>query len=87
MLKCCRCVVVSRGAVTAGVSAPCEPGLVRVALNERSATPLLRLTEGPLGLVALPGEGYLLGTAAGLWSWPGQGTPERIGAGLTPGPG
>ncbi len=86
-LRCCRSLVVSRGVVTAAVSAPCEPGLVRVALNERSATPLLRLAEGPLGLVVLPGGGFVLGTAEGLWSWPGQGTPERIGAGLTPGPG
>ncbi len=86
-LRCCRCLVFARGAVVAGVSAPCEPGLARAVLNEGSAAPLLRLAEGPLGLVALPGAGFLLGTAEGLWSWPGQGTPERIGAGLTPGPG
>jgi hypothetical protein len=86
-IKCCRSLVVARGAVTAGVGAPCEPGLVRVALNERSAVSLLRLANGPLGLVALPGGAYLFGTAEGLWSWPGQGPPERIGGGLTPGPG
>jgi hypothetical protein len=86
-LRCCHSLVVARGGITASVGAPCEPGLVRVSLNERSAAPLLRLAEGPLGVVALPGGGYVLGTAEGLWSWPGQGPPERIGAGLTPGPG
>jgi hypothetical protein len=86
-LPCCRSVVVARGAVTAGVGAPCTPGLVHVSLNERSSTPLVRLADAPLGLVALPTSGYVLGMAEGLWSWPGQGPPERIGAGLTPGPG
>ncbi len=86
-LRCCRSLAVSRGALTVGVSAPCEPGLVRVALNERSTKQLLKLQDGPLGLVPLAGEGYVFGTAEGLWSWPGQGTPERTGAGLTPGPG
>jgi hypothetical protein len=79
--------VVTRGGITAGVSAPCEPGLVRVALTERSTSSLLRLPEGPLGLVAFPGGGLVLGTSEGLWSWRGEGAPERIGAGMTPGPG
>jgi hypothetical protein len=86
-LPCCRSVVVARGAVTAGVGAPCTPGLVHVALNERSSAQLVRLADAPLGLVALPTSGYVLGMADGLWSWRGQGPPERIGAGLTPGPG
>jgi hypothetical protein len=86
-LPCCRSLVVMRGSITAGVSAPCEPGLVRVALTERSTSSLLRLPEGPLGLVAFPGGGLVLGTSEGLWSWRGEGSPERIGAGMTPGPG
>lgn len=86
-LPCCRSLVVTRGGITAGVSVPCEPGLVRVALTERSTSSLLRLPEGPLGLVAFPGGGLVLGTSEGLWSWRGEGAPERIGAGMTPGPG
>ena len=86
-LPCCRSLVVTRGGITAGVGAPCEPGLVRVALTERSTSSLLRLPEGPLGLVAFPGGGLVLGTSEGLWSWRDEGAPERIGAGMTPGPG
>ncbi len=86
-LPCCRSLVVARGGIAAAVSAPCEPGLVRVALTERSTSSLLRLPEGPLGVVAFPAGGFVLGTAEGLWSWRGEGAPERIGAGMTPGPG
>ena len=84
---CCHSLVVTRGGIAASVTAPCEPGVVRIVLADRSTSPLLRLPEGPLGLVALPAGGLVLGTADGLWSWRGEGAPERIGAGLTPGPG
>jgi hypothetical protein len=86
-VPCCLSLAVARGEVTAGVGAPCEPALVRVALNERSAVPLVKLGEGPLGLLAVPGGSYVFGTAQGLWSWSAQGVPERMGGGLTPGPG
>jgi hypothetical protein len=84
---CCHSLVLTPGGLTAAATAPCEPGLVRIVLADRSASPLLKLPEGPLGLVALPAGGMVLGTADGLWFWRGEGTPERIGAGLTPGPG
>ncbi len=86
-LPCCRSLVVARGSIAASVSTPCEPGLVRVALTERSTSSLLRLPEGPLGVVALPAGGFVLGTSGGLWSWRGEGAPEPIGTGMTPGPG
>jgi hypothetical protein len=86
-LPCCHSLAAARGTITAGVSAPCEPGLLRVGLTERTATPLLKLTDGPLGIVALPSQGYDFGGPEGLWSWSGQGAPQRISAGLTPGPG
>ena len=84
---CCRSLVLATGGLTAGATAPCDPGLVRIVLADRSASQLLKLPEGPLGLVALPTGAMVLGTADGLWLWRGEGTPERIGAGLTPGPG
>jgi hypothetical protein len=86
-LPCCHSLAAAHGSITAGVSAPCEPGLVHVGLTERTASPLLGLAGGPLGVVALPGQGYVFGGPEGLWSWSGQGAPQRIGAGLTPGPG
>jgi hypothetical protein len=84
---CCHSLVVTPGGIAAGVAAPCDPGVVRIVLADRSSSSLLRLPDGPLGLVALPAGGLVLGTADGLWSWRGEGAPERIGAGLTPGPG
>ena len=84
---CCRSLAVTRAGIAAGVSAPCEPGVARIVIAERTMSPLLRLPEGPLGLVAFPAGGLVLGIADGLWSWRGEGAPERIGAGLTPGPG
>jgi hypothetical protein len=84
---CCHSLVLARGGLAAGVTAPCEPGVARIVVAERSTSPLLKLPEGPLGLVAFPSGGMVLGTADGLWFWRGEGTPERIGAGLTPGPG
>lgn len=84
---CCHSLVVTPGGIAAGVAAPCEPGVVRIVLADRSSSSLLRLPDGPLGLVGLPAGGLVLGTADGLWSWRGEGAPERIGAGLTPGPG
>ncbi len=86
-LPCCRSVVVVRGALVGAVSAPCDPGLVRILLAEKTITSILRLGEGPLGLVALPGGAYVFGGADGLWRWKGEGAPERSTDGLTPGPG
>jgi hypothetical protein len=84
---CSHSLVVAPGGIAAGVTAPCEPGVARIDIAERSTSPILKLPEGPLGLVARPGGVLVLGTAGGLWLWRGEGTPERIGAGLTPGPG
>jgi hypothetical protein len=86
-LPCCRGLISTSGGLVAGVSPPCNAGLVRVALTERVATPLLRLPDAPLGMVPIPGGGIALGLAEGLMLWRGEGTAERIGSGLTPGPG
>jgi hypothetical protein len=84
---CCHSLVVTPGGIAAGVAAPCDPGVVRIVLADRSSSSLLRLPDGPLGLVGLPAGGLVLGASDGLWLWRGEGAPERIGAGLTPGPG
>jgi hypothetical protein len=62
------------------------PALPRVVV-ERVATPLLRLPDAPLGMVPPPGGGLALGLAEGLPLWRGEGTADRIGSRLTPGPG
>jgi hypothetical protein len=84
---CSHSLVVTPGGIAAGVAAPCDPGVVRIVLADRSSSLLLRLPDGPLGLVGLPAGGLVLGAADGLWFWRSEGAPERIGAGLTPGPG
>jgi hypothetical protein len=84
---CGHSLAVVPGGIAAGVTAPCEPGVTRIVLADRTASPLVTLPEGPLGLVALPAGGLVLGTAEGLWLWRGDRAPERVGAGVTPGPG
>ncbi len=86
-VPCCRALAATPGGLTAGVTAPCRPGLVRVALPERTATPLLELRDGPSSVVPLGNGGLAFGNAEGLFLWRGAGAPQRIGSGLTPGPG
>ncbi len=87
-LPCCHSLLASRGAVVGASGKPCEPGLVKVALADRIAKPILKLAEGPVGLVQVPGGALLFGGPDGVSRWSGEGQqPERVADGLTPGPG
>ncbi len=86
-LPCCRTLAATPAGLVAGVSSPCETAVVRVALTERSTTTLFKLPAAPLGIVPLPGGGFALGVAEGVLRWRGDGAGDRIGSGLTPGPG
>ena len=86
-VPCCRALATAPGGIIASVGPPCTAGLVRVVLAEHATTPLLRLADAPLGVVALSGGGFALGVADRLLVWRGEGAPDRIGSGLTPGPG
>ncbi len=86
-LPCCDSLATGKVDVTAGLTHPCEPSLERVVLPERRAAMLVKLAEAPLGIVILDQGDVVFGSAEGLWRWRGEGNPERIGAGLTPGPG
>ncbi len=70
-LPCCRALAATPGGLLAGVTAPCAAGLARVALSERTATPVLELRDGPLGLTPLAGGGVAYGNADGLFLWRG----------------
>jgi len=86
-LACTRSLDPAPGAVLAAVGAPCEAGLVRLGLADAAAARLLGTPEAPLGVVRLPGGAVALGVAGELWVWSGAGNAQRVGAGLTPGPG
>jgi hypothetical protein len=86
-VPCCCSLVASRGALIGAVSAPCDSALVRIMLAEKTTRSILKLGEGPLGLVALPGGVWVFGGPDGVWQWRGEGAPERSTDGLTPGPG
>ncbi len=76
-----------RGALVGAVSPPCDPGLVKVGLADRSVKITLKLSEGPVGLVQLSGGAFAFGGPEGVSRWDGEGQPERVADGLTPGPG
>ncbi len=84
---CCHALAATPGGLTASLTAPCAAGLVRIALPERTVTPLLGLRDGPLGVTPLERGGLAFGNADGLFLWRGETTPQRVGSGLTPGPG
>jgi hypothetical protein len=86
-VPCCRSLAQRAGTVVAGPVKPCDPGLVNVAVREGTVTPLLRLSSSPLGIVIASDGSLIFGTGEGIWRWRGGGQAERIGAGLTPGPG
>ncbi len=86
-LPCSRALAATPTGLVAGISAPCDTGLVNVALSQRTTTPLLKLSGGPLGIAPLAGGGLAVGVAEGLLVWRGAGATERLGSGLTPGPG
>ena len=84
---CSNSLAMGNAGVTAALGRPCEPSLVRVVLPERHVSPLVKLSEPPVGVALFPEGDIAFGSAEGLWRWRGQGNPERIGSGLTPGPG
>lgn len=84
---CLRSLAVTSGTLLAAQSSPCEPALVRIDLLEASSETVLRLAFAPFGLLPLPDGSIVLGGAEGLYRWGGAGNAERIGVGLTPGPG
>ena len=86
-VHCCRFLTATEGALLAGTAPPCESGLVRLALNDGSVARLVALDQAPLGAVPQPGGGLAFSAAGELFYWNGSGSAERIGAGLTPGPG
>lgn len=75
------------GVALIATTRPCEPALLALAVEEKQARTLLRLTDGALGLAARPDGAVFFCTAEGLWRWGGGESAERIGVGFTPGPG
>lgn len=86
-VACVRSLAVTSGALLAAQSAPCEPSLVRINLADATSERILAPGFSPFGLLPLPDGSLVLGGAEGLYRWGGTGGAERIGAGLTPGPG
>mgnify|MGYP005839926859 CR=1 FL=1 len=84
---CVRSLAVTSGAVLAAQSLPCEPAVVRLDLAAATSERILSSGFAPFGLLPLPDGSLVLGGRDGLYRWSGAGTAERIGAGLTPGPG
>lgn len=86
-LACSRSLTSVPGGVLASVGTPCDPALVRLALADTSLARLLGTPEAALGMVRLEGGSVALGVAGELWVWSGAAAAQRVGAGLTPGPG
>lgn len=84
---CVRSLAVTSGAVLAAQSSPCEPAVVRIDLAEATSERILSPGFSPFGLLPLPDGSLVLGGGDGLYRWSGAGSAERIGVGLTPGPG
>ncbi len=84
---CSRFLARGRSVLVGGVTPPCTPGLVRLSLVQGSVEPFLALPSAPAGMTVLPGGAVVFGTADGLFQWDGGETANRVGAGLTPGPG
>jgi hypothetical protein len=85
-LPCTRALF-SAGGIFATIAPPCEGGIVRLSPADGSVTKLVSVKEGPFGLVVVPDGSIVFGGPAGLWRFAGEGQPERIGAGFTPGRG
>jgi len=86
LVPCCRALASLRGTTYAGIGGPCETALLRVVLMEDRLEKLSTLPEPPLSLLPTA-EGVLLSTTGNLWRWQPGAELERIGGGLTPGPG
>lgn len=86
-LPCVSSLAVTSGALLAGQSSPCEPALVRINVADATSERILSPGFSPLGVLPLPDGSLVLGGSEGLYRWSGAGSAERIGVGLTPGPG
>ena len=84
---CVRGLARSGVGLLATTAAPCEPALLSISPTEWKVERLLRLPDAAAGMVARPDGSVVFGGPAGLWRWKGGEESERIGAGLTPGPG
>jgi hypothetical protein len=85
--ECGSSVVASGGTVFVGVTAPCQPGIVRIDLGTGQAEGVVRLSDGAAELALFPDGSVVFSSADGIWRWRGGGQGERLTAGLTPGPG
>lgn len=86
-LACVSSLAVTSGALLAAQSAPCAAALVRVNLADATSERILSPGFPPLGVLPLADGSLVLGGSEGLYRWSGAGSAERIGVGLTPGPG
>ncbi len=86
-VSCVCSLTAAGGSVLAGVTTPCTPALARLSPAGTAQETLVTLPDAPVGIVPRPRGAVCFGSADGLWLWDPAGTVERIGAGLTPGPG
>lgn len=84
---CTRSLATLSGTILAAVGPPCEPALLRLSQADGTATRLFKLGRELIGLALLPDGSLVFGDAEGLWRWSGAETADRLGSGLTPGPG
>ncbi|MEW6338350.1 MAG: hypothetical protein ACOY3Y_01250 [Acidobacteriota bacterium] len=84
---CTRSLATLSGTILAAVGPPCEPALLRLSQADGTATRLFKLGRELIGLALLPDGSLVFGDAEGLWRWSGGETADRLGSGLTPGPG
>ena len=86
-IPCARALARAPGSLLVAAAAPCEAGIVSVALGEGSTKLALARGDAPATLVATGGETVLFADPAGVFRWrPGE-APVRVGGGLSPGPG
>jgi len=74
-------------AVFATVASPCDPAIIAISPTDWTTNRLLVLPGDALGLHPRTDGSVVFGDPSGLWRWSGGDQAERIGAGLTPGPG
>jgi len=74
-------------AVFATVASPCDPAIIAISPTDWTTNRLLALPGDALGLLPRTDGSVVFGDPSGLWRWSGGDQAERIGAGLTPGPG
>jgi hypothetical protein len=75
------------GATLAGIAGPCVPGIVRINPAEGTVSSVLKLADGPSGLAAEPDGAVVFSAVDGLFRWREGSPAERVGSGVTPGPG